>query len=125
MSTLSKSPVYVARQALAVATNVLRPYAHKFSPKLYTQPQLFVCLVGRGPRPDVDRYVPVLKATLRHVRLDASLADAGYDSEANHTFAREEHGVRSFMPATIGRPTPKLPTGHYRRQMKQRLNKHY
>jgi hypothetical protein len=24
---------------------VLRPYAHKFSPKLYTQPQWFVCLV--------------------------------------------------------------------------------
>ena len=35
----------VARAALAVATKVLRPYAHKFSPKLYTQPQLFACLV--------------------------------------------------------------------------------
>src|SRR5271168_2222924 len=45
MSTLSKSPIRVARAALAVATKVLRPYAHKFSPKLYTQPQLFVCLV--------------------------------------------------------------------------------
>jgi hypothetical protein len=250
MSTLSKSPLRVAREALAVATKVLRPYAHKFSPKLYTQPQLFVCLVlktffktdyrgvtvllqdltdvrrtvglrcvphfttlqkasrrllrlprarrllratirrhlgrrlrvrraafdstgfelghrssyyvrrrsatnkrwqkltyrrfaklelavdtvnhlilaclvGRGPLPDTDRYVPVLQATLRNVRLDASLADAGYDSEPNHTFAREEQGVRSFMPATIGRPTPKPPTGRYRRQMKQRLNKYY
>jgi hypothetical protein len=45
MSTLSKSPVQVARATLAVATKVLRPYAHKNSPKLYTQPQLFVCLV--------------------------------------------------------------------------------
>src|ERR1700683_3535795 len=45
MNTLSKSPLYVARTALAVATKVLRPYAHRFSPKLYTQPQLFVCLV--------------------------------------------------------------------------------
>src|SRR5437879_11850556 len=45
MSTLSKSPLHVARAALAVATRVLRPYPHKFSPKLYTQPQLFVCLV--------------------------------------------------------------------------------
>src|SRR5260370_42431010 len=45
MSTLSKSPLRVARAALAVATKTLRPYAHKFSPKLYTQPQLFVCLV--------------------------------------------------------------------------------
>jgi hypothetical protein len=45
MSTLTKSPIRVAREALAVATKVLRPYAHKFSPKLYTQPQLFACLV--------------------------------------------------------------------------------
>jgi hypothetical protein len=29
------------------------------------------------------------------------------------------------MPATIGRPTHKLPRGRYRRQMKQRLNKDY
>src|ERR1700676_2238071 len=45
MNTLTKSPLAVAREALAVATKALRPYAHKFSPKLYTQPQLFVCLV--------------------------------------------------------------------------------
>src|SRR5438067_13281815 len=45
MTTLSKSPTFVARTALAVARRALRPYAHKFSPKLYTQPQLFVCLV--------------------------------------------------------------------------------
>lgn len=250
MSTLSKSPLHVAREALTVATQVLRPYAHKFSPKLYTQPQLFVCLVlktffktdyrgltallrddrdlrrtiglcgvphfttlqkasrrllrfprarrllgatirrqlgrrrrvrraafdstgldcghrssyyvrrrcatskkwqrvvyrryaklelavdtvnhvvlaclpGRGPRPDTDRFVPLLKATLRQVRLDAALADAGYDSEPNHQYARDAKGVRSFMPATIGRPTTKLPSGRYRRRMKQRLNKHY
>jgi hypothetical protein len=29
------------------------------------------------------------------------------------------------MPATIGRPTRKLPSGRYRRQMKQRLTKDY
>src|SRR5437588_3528473 len=45
MSTLTKSPIQVAREALAVATKVLRPYAHEYSPKLYTQPQLFACLV--------------------------------------------------------------------------------
>lgn len=45
MSTLTKSPIRVAREALAVATKALRPYAPKYSPQLYTQPQLFVCLV--------------------------------------------------------------------------------
>ena len=53
------------------------------------------------------------------------LADAGYDSEANHRYARDERGVRSFMPASIGRPTGKLPNGRHRRRMRQRLNKDY
>jgi Transposase DDE domain len=250
VSTLSKSPVRVAIQALVVGDKRLPLYAHKFSPKRYTQPQLFACLVlktffkadyrgithllqdhsdlrcvlrlrqvphfttlqkasrrllrkrmarrllsttvrrflkrrrrikraafdstgldcghrssyyvrrrngsakrwqivvyhhyaklevavdcrthlivaalvGRGPRVDVDRFVPLFDATLQEVRVDAVLADAGYDSEPNHRHARERHGVRSFIPATAGRPTAKLPTGRYRRRMKQRLCKDY
>ena len=250
MSKLSKSPLRVARQALAVASEALRPYAHKYSPKKFTQPQLFACLVlktflktdyrgvashladhsdlraalalkavphfstvqkasrrllrqpkarrlfrttvrrflkrrrkvrraaldstgldcghasryyirrrngsqkrwqtvaysryakleaafdcrthlmlaalvGRGPRVDTDRFVPLLDATLANVRIRAALADAGFDSEPNHRYAREQCGVLSFIPATAGRPTTKLPSGRYRRQMKQRLNKRY
>ena len=250
MNTLTKSPLCVAREALATGTESLTPYTHPCSPKKYTQPQLFACLVlktffktdyrglaihlaehsdlrailglkrvphfttfqkasrrllrlavarrlftttvrrflgrrqrvrraafdstgldcgrrstyyvrrrggtqqrwqtviysryaklelsiecashlllavraGRGPRVDVDRFVPLLDATLAQVQLDAALADAGFDSEPNHRYARETQGVRSFIPATIGRPTEKLPTGRYRRQMKQRLNKDY
>src|SRR5688500_14830721 len=45
MSKLTKSPLRVARHALAVATQALPPYAHKYSPKKFTQPQLFACLV--------------------------------------------------------------------------------
>jgi hypothetical protein len=250
MSKLTKSPLRVARQALAVALSTLPAYAHRFSPKKFTQPQLFACLVlktflktdyrgvsshlkdhgelrrtltlgavphfttlqkasrrllrlpaarrlftttvhrflkrrrrlrrvamdstgldcghasryyirrrngtakqwqtvaysqyakleaafdcqshlmvgvlvGRGPRVDVDRFVPLLDDTLQRVRVDTALADAGYDSEANHRHARERRQVRSFIPATIGRPTAKLPQGRYRRRMKQRLNKSY
>ena len=44
MSTLSKSPVRVARAALAVAEAMLADYAHRFSPHRFTQPQLFACL---------------------------------------------------------------------------------
>ena len=80
---------------------------------------------GRGPRPDTDRYVPLLKATRAQVKVKATVADAGYDSEPNHAYAREQCGVRSFMPATIGRPSPKPPTGYDRRQMRQRLNSRY
>jgi hypothetical protein len=250
MSTLSKSPLRVVRQALATGVAALPLYAHRFSPQKFTQPQLFACLVlktflktdyrgveghlrdhsdiraalalkatphfttlqkasrrllrrpsarrlfrvtvrrflkrrrrikrsafdstgldlghasryyirrrrgdtkewqtvaygrfakleaafdcsshlmlatlaGRGPRPDVDRFVPLLDAALANVRIDAALADAGYDSEANHRRAREERGVRSFIPASIGRPSAKPPAGKYRRRMRQRLDKDY
>src|SRR5438270_10905418 len=45
MSLTTKSPLRVARQALAVGSEALPLYPHKFSPKKYTQPQLFACLV--------------------------------------------------------------------------------
>jgi hypothetical protein len=250
MSKLSKSPVAVASRALGAGRYALRPYAHKFSPKVYTQPQLFACLVlkvffqtdyrgitallrdladlrdrlaldrvphfttlqkacrrlltlrranrlltvtvrrlmgrrrrvrlaaldstglecgrrshsyvrrrskkdskpqkirysryakleaafecgthlliaaipKRGPAVDTDRFVPLLEEALRRVNLTTALADAGYDSEPNHRYAREQRGVRSVIPAEIGRPTDKPPTGRYRRLMKRRLNKDY
>jgi Transposase DDE domain len=250
MSITTKSPLRVARQALAAGTDALPLYPHKYSPKKYTQPQLFACLVlktffktdyrglaaqladlsdlprvlglrqvphfttlqkaaarllrqprarrllqatirryfgrrrrrprvafdssgldcghasryfirrrvrkgspwqtvaysryaklelsvdcgshmivgvltSRGPRVDTDRFVPLLDATLEAVRPERVVADAGYDSEANHRYARQRHGIRSFMPATAGRPTTKPPTGRYRRQMKERLHKNY
>lgn len=250
MSKLSKSPVQVAREALAVGSRALRRYAHKYSPKKFTQPQLFACLVlktffktdyrgitqllddlpelvhtlgleevphfttlqkalgrllklpradrlltatvarfqggqrrvrlaaldstglqcghastyyvrrrsrdgkdaqrvryrrygkleaavdcashliigaipRRGPAVDTDRFVPLLENALRRVKLVTVLADAGFDSEPNHRHAREKRGVRSVIPAKIGRPTDKPPTGRYRRRMKQRLNKDY
>jgi len=86
---------------------------------------LLAVLVGRGPRPDVNRFAPLLEATMLNVRPDSVLADAGYDSEPNHRYARDRHGIRSFMPAKHGRPTSKPPSGRYRRQMRQRLNKTY
>jgi len=250
MSKLTKSPLRVVRQALAVARRCLRPYAHPFSPKKFTQHQLFACLVlkaflktdyrglachladhsdlravlglqavphfttpqkasrrllrfsrarrlfrttirrflgrrrrvrraaldstgldcghasryyirrrngvakqwqtvaysyyakleaafdctshlligvlvDRGPRPDTDRFVPLLDATLANVQIGSALADAGFDSEPNHRYARECRGVLSFIPATAGRPSSKPPTGRYRRRMRQRLNKEY
>jgi hypothetical protein len=45
MSTTSKSPRKVALVAVEVGTEALAQYAHRFSPKKFTQPQLFACLV--------------------------------------------------------------------------------
>ena len=82
-------------------------------------------LTGRGPRPDVDRFAPLLDETLANVRPRRVLADAGYDSEPNHRYARGRHRVLSFMPATAGRPSAKPPAGYHRRRMRQRLDKGY
>jgi len=45
MSNTTKSPKKVAMAALLVASRALPNYAHQFSPKKFTQPQLFACLV--------------------------------------------------------------------------------
>ena len=51
------------------------------------------------------------------------VADAGYDSEANHRIARQDMGVRSIIPPGIGRPTTKPPTGRWRRHMAKRFKR--
>jgi hypothetical protein len=79
----------------------------------------------RGPAVDTDRFIPLLDEALRQVKIEIAVADAGFDSEPNHRRAREGRGVKSYIPPEIGRPTTKPPTGRYRRQMKQRLNKDY
>jgi Transposase DDE domain/Transposase domain (DUF772) len=63
-------------------------------------------------------------------RVRVVVADAGYDSEANHCIARQEMGVRSIIPPRIGRPTDKPPSKRWRRHMARRFarkadRKHY
>ena len=79
--------------------------------------------VGRGPRPDVDEFRPLVADALRRVRLSLMTADAGYDSESNHEFARDEHSIRTLIPPKHGRPTSKPATGHYRRLMQTRFDR--
>jgi hypothetical protein len=77
----------------------------------------------RGPKPDVADFRPLLTAALARVRIERIVADAGYDSEANHTFARQESRVRSIMPPKHGRPSTKPARGHYRRLMQTRFDR--
>jgi len=80
-------------------------------------------VAGRGPGPDIKHFKKALSAASRCVRIDTILADAGYDSEASHVYAREVCHIRSIIPAKIGRPTNKRPNGHWRRVMATRLDK--
>jgi hypothetical protein len=79
---------------------------------------------SRGPHPDVDRFVGLLNETLANARPERIVADAGYDSEPNHCYARRQR-IKAYMPAKHGRPSRKPPTGRYRRQMRERLTKRY
>jgi len=78
--------------------------------------------VGRGPRPDIDELVPLLTEAVRSMLLECLSADAGYDSESNHRFARERCGIRTIIPPKHGRPTTKPATGRYRRLMQTRFD---
>jgi len=78
--------------------------------------------VGRGPRPDVDEFQSLVADALERTRLSLIVADAGYDSEANHVFARDRHRLRTVIPAKHGRPTAKPASGRYRRLMQVRFD---
>lgn len=47
MSRTTKSALAVAKEALEAGGKALPPYAHRFSPKKFTQPQLFALAVVR------------------------------------------------------------------------------
>ncbi len=51
------------------------------------------------------------------------VADAGYDSEANHRIARLDMKVRSIIPPKAGRPTQKPPAEPMRRNMHHRFKR--
>ena len=45
MSSYSKSPKKVLQTALKIGEKSFAKYSHEYSPRTYTQPQIFACLV--------------------------------------------------------------------------------
>jgi Transposase DDE domain len=74
----------------------------------------------RGPGPDFTHFHQAFDQAQRRIRLQTLAADAGYDAEHVHIYARSR-GVRSLIPPKIGRPTSKPPSGYWRRTMKRVL----
>ena len=74
-------------------------------------------MTARGPTPDYRQLRPTLLPAVRDVTITTLLADAGYDSEANHAFCRDELGIETIIPAEYPRPVGKPPNGRYRRLM--------
>ena len=80
-------------------------------------------LLTRGPSPDINQLRRTLYPALGRVSIGTLLADAGYDSESNHLFAREVCGIGTIIPPKHGRPSARAPTGRYRRLMAERFDK--
>src|SRR5512137_1689666 len=77
----------------------------------------------RGPGADDPHYRPALRQAVSRARIGTLLADAGYDSEGAHVFARQVCRVRTLIPPLRGRPTRKRLRGRWRRVMSKRFNK--
>lgn len=74
----------------------------------------------RGPGSDASHFQCAFDQARRRIRFAALAADAGYDGEHHHVYARSR-GVRTLIPPLIGRPTAKPPRGYWRRMMKRVL----
>jgi hypothetical protein len=82
---------------------------------------ILAALTRTGMGSDARDFIPVASSACRRGRILQILADAGYDSEANHRFARRELGVESLIKVGIGRPTTKPPANLWRRLMARKL----
>jgi hypothetical protein len=74
-----------------------------------------------GSGGDQPFFEPLLLDAFARVTLKLAVADAGYDSEANHCIARQDLGIRSIIPPNAGRPTSKPPPTRHRRNMRHRF----
>jgi hypothetical protein len=71
----------------------------------------------RGPGTDSTHFKTILDALPQSITIEHLLADAGYDKEDNHIYAREVLGMKTSIPPTRGTPPKDLPRKYYRRLM--------
>ena len=85
--------------------------------------QILAARAMLGAGSDAPDFAPLLYDAWRRAAIRTVVADAGYDSEANHRVARLDLGVQSIIAIGIGRPSAKPPSGYYRGLMKKRFKK--
>lgn len=71
----------------------------------------------RGPCGDFSDLIPLASSAAQVQHFDVLLADAGYDSEANHRHCREHLLVESRIPAKKRRSVSVIATTPYRSLM--------
>jgi hypothetical protein len=115
------SRYYVKRRASTGDRDQITTYS-KFPKVVFvvdcTSHMILAAVPGRGPCSDLVQFRSALEQSIRRARIGTLLADADFDAEWVHCGVRD-HGIRTIIPATRGRPTDKPPTGRWRRRMKQ------
>jgi hypothetical protein len=85
---------------------------------------LAAATASTGPGNDSPQFRPALRQASLAITWDRVLADAAFDSEANHRLGREGLGVRStVIPINRRKWGRRWPKARYRRQMKRRFPK--
>ena len=80
--------------------------------------------VSAGPSNDAPQFTPVMAQASLAVAWDRVLADAAFDAEEHHRYAREDLGVRAtVIPLNRRGQGRKWPKTEYRRQMVKRFRK--
>ncbi|MBP2304471.1 transposase [Azospirillum melinis] len=95
----------------------------KWALAMWVGPQMLLAQrVRPGPAGDFPDLVPLATDASAVMAFDEVIADAGYDSEANHRFCRETLGVHSLIPAKKRRSAKVIATTPYRQEMHRLLN---
>ena len=90
----------------------------KWALALWVEPQMLVAQrVRPGPSGDFSDLVPLAESANTLLPFEQLLADAGYDSEANHRFCREVLGVESLIRAKARRSKTVVAKTPYRKEM--------
>ena len=85
--------------------------------------RVLAAAVDRAPTQDAPHLVPAVRAAVARAAIGTVMADAGYDSEANHATCRRELGVGRTVIALNWRGSRKWPRARYRRQMVRRFRR--
>lgn len=94
----------------------------KWAFAMWVAPQILLAQRARpGPCGDFSDLPPLASAAATRMPFDQLVADAGYDSEANHRHCRRDLGADSLIPAKKRRSVRVVATTPLRREMLLRL----
>jgi hypothetical protein len=109
MSRTSKSPRKVALVALDVGKEALPQYSHRFSPKVFTQAQLFVCLVLKEFFKTDYRGIAAILADTPDLRQVIGLKKTPHFTTVQKASRRllRNANVQRLLNATVARARPR------------------